>query len=130
MRISDWSSDVCSSDLSNRPWHCRVPHKKRCADNSLWPVAAGGQCHSFSILPSAPLPPNPLPDPAPPAARLSSAAPRSCTTAFKHPPPTAPGNPRQRPSQDSLFDLLKPVHPPTLDPSRHHDSTRRSHGKG
>src|SRR3546814_15367464 len=83
MRISDWSSDVCSSDLSNRPWHCRVPHKKRCADNSLWPVAAGGQCHSFSILPYAPLPPNPLPDPAPPAARLSSAAPRSCKKGFQ-----------------------------------------------
>src|SRR3546814_4834197 len=94
MRISDWSSDVCSSDLSNRPWHCRVPHKKRCADNSLWPVAAGGQCHSFSILPYAPLPPNPLPDPAPPAARLSSPAPRSCKKGFQRRQADAAGSPR------------------------------------
>src|SRR3546814_4692248 len=25
MRISDWSSDVCSSDLEGNLWHCTVP---------------------------------------------------------------------------------------------------------
>jgi hypothetical protein len=38
--------------LPTRQRHRWAIQKKRCADKSLWPVAASGQCHSFSILPS------------------------------------------------------------------------------
>src|SRR3546814_4282893 len=37
MRISDWSSDVCSSDLGNRAASCRI----RYFMSSLWRVADG-----------------------------------------------------------------------------------------
>src|SRR3546814_8827578 len=40
MRISDWSSDVCSSDLPNAPW--TLPSRMRRAEGSMSAVAAPG----------------------------------------------------------------------------------------
>src|SRR3546814_21121953 len=45
MRISDWSSDVCSSDLAPRASPPRDGHADRCwADGSRHPQRAGAQC--------------------------------------------------------------------------------------
>src|SRR3546814_11888866 len=47
MRISDWSSDVCSSDLRQRAGICRNAFRER---GSLWPAGgykAGDHCHPF-----------------------------------------------------------------------------------
>src|SRR3546814_1781396 len=47
MRISDWSSDVCSSDL--RPGRARPRSWPRSARRSLWPRALSDPCRSLAL---------------------------------------------------------------------------------
>src|SRR3546814_3836910 len=45
MRISDWSSDVCSSDLSKKPWPRPTPKALPSARRSM-PLATPGHARS------------------------------------------------------------------------------------
>src|SRR3546814_15151173 len=38
MRISDWSSDVCSSDLGSRPWLCPTVRRGGCRHAGARPL--------------------------------------------------------------------------------------------
>src|SRR3546814_10631758 len=52
MRISDWSSDVCSSDLAAKPWYFPTPE-----DYGARLAAAGFAVDSIELIPR----PTPLP---------------------------------------------------------------------
>src|SRR3546814_21004914 len=64
MRISDWSSDVCSSDLTHRP----DPHYSACRLNGGDP--AHGRRQSVADVPQRPVPLDAGPRPAADPARL------------------------------------------------------------
>src|SRR3546814_19162131 len=52
MRISDWSSDVCSSDLKSIMDAWAFPHAQRVREMV---DAIGNDCRTESLLPNAPL---------------------------------------------------------------------------
>src|SRR3546814_7952477 len=96
MRISDWSSDVCSSDLSTRsPWRHPLPFcswRRRL----MQPVVAGG---ATSIIPAAA-----MAAPAPAAPRAVAAA---LAVLHRHQHLPAPARPlhRVRRSEEHTSEL-------------------------
>src|SRR3546814_8997080 len=53
MRISDWSSDVCSSDLYRSTWTCRTSSFRPCAPSSAphWWIGQGSRLGETTIPP-------------------------------------------------------------------------------
>src|SRR3546814_9170662 len=47
MRISDWSSDVCSSDLGRGAKRSLRPHRRRSGEPARQPPAAGARLQGF-----------------------------------------------------------------------------------
>src|SRR3546814_6911303 len=55
MRISDWSSDVCSSDLNERCRELQAPHRER---EAILPIEAEGGVDDRDAGPGEPQPRN------------------------------------------------------------------------
>src|SRR3546814_12095395 len=100
MRISDWSSDVCSSDLTLAPRSGSAPPQA----NATWRrggfVTESAPSHARPEPPCArPCPPSPCsPSPSPPATRTRHPRPpppdrRRPRPPRPHPPPTPPPPP-------------------------------------
>src|SRR3546814_11320201 len=52
MRISDWSSDVCSSDLSSSTMPCTTVKSDRCNEiQASWPTPGSAKTDSMTIEP-------------------------------------------------------------------------------
>src|SRR3546814_9359402 len=50
MRISYWSSDVCSSDLEERPWRCASSNQSSVAPQQLHPILSSARSSSSAEL--------------------------------------------------------------------------------
>src|SRR3546814_13356774 len=106
MRISDWSSDVCSSDLPATGTRNSPPSPPACPD---WPTAASSPRCTSGRWPRPPRPTLPPPDRSKPCAHSSSKE--------QEPRHLSPGPPPAFITENPPHAVIPPFFPaPTLPP--------------